>query len=54
MEPQVLNIAHNYPTTKKIWERLESSFSAKESLSHTYSVLRSYFRWKHGDSDLTA
>ncbi|KAJ9564848.1 hypothetical protein OSB04_000814 [Centaurea solstitialis] len=53
MEPQILTIAQNYPTTKKMWEHLQSSFSAKESLSHTYSVFGSYFRCEQGDSDLT-
>lgn len=53
MEPQILSIAQNYPTTKKMWEHLQSSFSAKESLSHTYSVFGSYFRCEQGDSDLT-
>ncbi|KAJ9553705.1 hypothetical protein OSB04_017750 [Centaurea solstitialis] len=53
MEPQILTIAQNYPTTKKMREHLQSSFSAKESLSHTYSVFGSYFRCEQGDSDLT-
>lgn len=51
--PQVLSILYNYPTTKKMWEHLESSFSAKESLSHNYSVIGSYFKCKQGDSYLT-
>ncbi|KAJ9550550.1 hypothetical protein OSB04_014595 [Centaurea solstitialis] len=53
MEPQILTIAQNFPTVKEMWDHLSSSFSAKESLSHAYSVVQAYSRAEQGDSSFT-
>ncbi|KAJ9557316.1 LOW QUALITY PROTEIN: hypothetical protein OSB04_011930 [Centaurea solstitialis] len=50
MEPQILTIAQNFPTMKEMWDHLSSSFSAKESLSHAYSVVQAYSRAEQGES----
>ncbi|KAJ9567029.1 hypothetical protein OSB04_002995 [Centaurea solstitialis] len=53
METQILSIAQNFPTVKEMWDHLSSSFSAKESLSHAYSVVQAYSRAEQGDSSFT-
>ncbi|KAD5962055.1 hypothetical protein E3N88_13528 [Mikania micrantha] len=53
MEPQVLSIAQNFHTVKDMWDHLSSSFSAKESLSHAYSVVQAYSRVEQGDLTFT-
>jgi hypothetical protein len=53
MEPQILTIAQNFPTVKEMWDHLSSSFSAKESLSHAYSVVQAYSKAEQGDSSFT-
>ncbi|KAJ9552767.1 hypothetical protein OSB04_016812 [Centaurea solstitialis] len=53
MEPQILTIAQNFPTVKEMWDHLSSSFSAKESLSHAYSVVQAYSRAEQGESSFT-
>ncbi|MFS8004958.1 hypothetical protein Hanom_Chr13g01231881 [Helianthus anomalus] len=53
MEPQILTIAQNFPTVKAMWDHLSSSFSAKESLSHAYSVVQAFTRAEQGDSTFT-
>ncbi|KAJ0865173.1 hypothetical protein HanRHA438_Chr12g0537711 [Helianthus annuus] len=53
MEPQILTIAQNCPTVKAMWDHLSSSFSAKESLSHAYSVVQAFTRAEQGDSTFT-
>ncbi|KAD4384247.1 hypothetical protein E3N88_24415 [Mikania micrantha] len=53
MEPQVLSIAQNFLTVKEMWDHLSSSFSAKESLSHAYSVVQAYTRAEQGDLSFT-
>jgi len=53
MEPQVLSIAQNFPTVKTMWDHLSTSFSAKESLSHAYSVVQSLSKMEQGDSTFT-
>ncbi|XP_076949068.1 uncharacterized protein LOC143621587 [Bidens hawaiensis] len=53
MEPQILTIAQNFSTVKKMWDHLSSSFSAQESLSHAYSVVQAYGRAEQGDSTFT-
>nr|XP_043620560.1 uncharacterized protein LOC122592407 [Erigeron canadensis] len=52
MEPQILTIAQNFSTVKAMWDHLSSSFSAKESLSHAYSV-QVFTRAEQGDSTFT-
>jgi len=53
MEPQILIIAQNFTTVKAMWDHLSSSFSAKESLSHAYSVVQAFSRADQGDSTFT-
>ncbi|KAJ9548017.1 hypothetical protein OSB04_020560 [Centaurea solstitialis] len=53
MEPQILTIAQNFPTVKEMWDHLSSSFLAKESLSHAYSVVQAYSRAEQGESSFT-
>lgn len=53
MEPDILSTVHTFKTTKKMWDHLQSTYSKKTSIAHTYAVSQAYASCEQSDATLT-